>query len=291
MKSRSADTGNRAFWGLVAASVAAQTLVAYGTCCLAAAIAAAVRDQGINALWTTRADLLPGALVLVAAGTGGVLGTWSLGRSLWHTRMLAATVRRHRTSTPLRLRRLADRLGIGSRVRTVDMAHPFALTYGLRRPRVLVSTGLLAALSDPELAAVLAHERAHVRSRDPLKIVLARALPAWHFYLPVLRDLRRRFALGRELAADRAAIARHGTAALAGSLLKVAEGPAWAKAAPAMATDDLLDSRITQLETGNEPPAAPAGRLTKAWAAMSAFALGTAAIWSLTVAGHAMHCD
>jgi Zn-dependent protease with chaperone function len=43
---------------------------------------------------------------------------------------------------------------------------------------VLASTGLAAALTDAELAAVLAHEREHLRGRDPLKNVLARAIPA-----------------------------------------------------------------------------------------------------------------
>lgn len=65
-----------------------------------------------------------------------------------------------------------------------ELGSLFALTYGVLRPRVLASTGLAATLSDAELAAVLAHEREHLRGRDPLKKVLARAIPARHFYLP-----------------------------------------------------------------------------------------------------------
>ena len=68
----------------------------------------------------------------------------------------------------------------------LDARSPFALTYGMVRPRVLISTGLAATLSDAELAAVLSHEREHVRSLDPLKNMLARAIPARHFYLPAL---------------------------------------------------------------------------------------------------------
>jgi len=41
-------------------------------------------------------------------------------------------------------------------------------------------------VSPAELDAVLEHEHYHVRNRDPLKLVLARALPAAFFYLPVL---------------------------------------------------------------------------------------------------------
>jgi hypothetical protein len=61
-------------------------------------------------------------------------------------------------------------------------------------------------------------------SHDPLKTVLARAIPARHFYLPAPTRLRERFTAGRELAADRAALASHGTAPLAGALFKATEG-------------------------------------------------------------------
>jgi len=103
---------------------------------------------------------------------------------------------------------------------------------GCSGPRILVTSGLLRTLSDAELAAVLAHEREHLRSRDPLKNVLAGAILARHFYLPALSRLRDRFTSGRELSADRAAMAAHGVPALAGALLKLTEGPSWAAASP-----------------------------------------------------------
>ncbi len=117
------------------------------------------------------------------------------------------------------------------RLIVVDAGAPFALTYGLARPRVLASTGLASTLTGQELAAVLTHEREHVRGRDPLKSVVARALPARFFYLPYLARLRARYTAGRELAADRAALAACGRAPLAGALLKASAGPAWAAAA------------------------------------------------------------
>ena len=46
---------------------------------------------------------------------------------------------------------------------------------------------------------MLAREREHLRGRDPLKNVLARAIPARHFYLPALAGLQSRFTAGREL--------------------------------------------------------------------------------------------
>ena len=35
-------------------------------------------------------------------------------------------------------------------------------------PRICLSTGLMALMSEAELEAVLLHERYHLRSRDPL---------------------------------------------------------------------------------------------------------------------------
>ncbi|MBD2892359.1 Protease HtpX [Actinomadura sp. RB99] len=290
MTRRVAETGNRAFWTLVGASSALRTAAFHGVCCLAMVVMAAVRDGGIAALWTSRLDLLPGVLVLVITGIGMAKGAWSLGRSLRHTSRFVRTVRRRRIPAPAELQAAADRTGIGARIRVVAASRPFALTYGLHRPRVLVSTGLLEALSEDELDAVLVHEHAHVRNHDPLKNLFARVIPARHFYLPGMAWLRQRFTMGRELAADRSAVAHRGTAALAGSLLKVSEGPAWVRSVPAaaMASDELLAVRIVQLETGMEPPMPKAGRKARAAAAAVALAFVTACGWSAFVIAHSM---
>ena len=47
-------------------------------------------------------------------------------------------------------------------------AQPLCFTVGLLRPRVYVSSALLAQLSDGDRAAMLAHEAAHIRRRDGL---------------------------------------------------------------------------------------------------------------------------
>jgi beta-lactamase regulating signal transducer with metallopeptidase domain len=138
----------------------------------------------------------------------------------------------------------------------VDSAESFSFTYGALHPRVVVSRGLFDQASEDELRAVLAHEAYHVRNLDPLKVVLARTLPATFFYLPVLRDVRGRYVAGRELAADRRAVEACGRPPLAGALLKVVAAPRWPelRAAAAIGGTDLLDARISQLESGREPP-------------------------------------
>jgi hypothetical protein len=79
---------------------------------------------------------------------------------------------------------------------------PLAATVGLLRPRVIIDAELVAALETDGLVAVEAHERAHVRHRDPLQIWLAqfatdlqwpapsaqRRFHAWLHALEVARD-------------------------------------------------------------------------------------------------------
>lgn len=54
-------------------------------------------------------------------------------------------------------------------------------TVGLIHPRILVSSELLAVLSPAEREAVLAHERAHARRRDPLALFLLRLAGVFGF--------------------------------------------------------------------------------------------------------------
>ena len=72
---------------------------------------------------------------------------------------------------------------------------------GYVRPTLFVSRGLLAAEHRPHLAAVLAHERAHVRRADALRSLIATAGLAFH--LPwIARALHDRLARAQEMAAD-----------------------------------------------------------------------------------------
>jgi hypothetical protein len=107
----------------------------------------------------------------------------------------------------------------------IEDERPRAFCAGLLRPRVYVSTGALKLLDDAALGAVLAHERAHVRRRDPLRMACGRVIAAALFYLPGLGELHRRQTALAELAADEGAIAAapENRAALARAMLSFAE--------------------------------------------------------------------
>lgn len=94
-----------------------------------------------------------------------------------------------------------------------------AFCAGLLRPRVYVSTGALRALGSDELGAVLAHESHHASMRDPLRMLVARALGDALFFLPGMRQLSQRYGALAELAADEAAVKTRGPQPLASALV------------------------------------------------------------------------
>ncbi len=96
-----------------------------------------------------------------------------------------------RTPPPAALPDAARRAGIG-RIRCLAGTGAAAFCSGLMAPAVYVTAGAAAVLAREELDAVLAHEAAHARRRDPLCRLLARAAADTMFYLPLVRWWSRR---------------------------------------------------------------------------------------------------
>jgi len=200
-------------------------------------------------------------LVLATAAAGLAASGQVALRVAAGSRALRALIRTGRRPVPAVLQNEAAVLGCAARLDVVAGEDAFAVTYGLLRPRILVSTGLAAALTPAEIRAVLAHEGEHLRHRDPLRMLAARLAAAWGWYLPAARWLAGRAALRRELAADRAATGRAGRGVLAAALLKLAGTPACPAVAAASSHGEeprSLEARITQLEAGHPPRQRPA---------------------------------
>ncbi|MGV9855942.1 M56 family metallopeptidase [Streptomyces sp. NPDC003442] len=251
------DTGNRAFWALVGFSLTVRVGVAYLACCLTSALVRQVSHRGAGALLSV--SVWAGVTLLALAAAGTARSAARVWRGLRATLSMIRAVRSGAVDASPAVRTASERAGLASRVKLTKSADPFAFTYGLLFPQVVVSSGLVAIATPEELAAVLSHEHEHVRSRDPLKALISTALATRNFTLPLLEHLRAVFVFGRELAADRRAVARCGTSAVAGALLKATDAPRWARAAPAaaMSGTDQLEARITQLEAGWPPRPAP----------------------------------
>ena len=89
---------------------------------------------------------------------------------------------------------------------------------------MVVSTAALAVLGPGQLQAVLAHERAHLRSRHHLTLTASSALARAFPHVPLLAQASAELAVLAEMAADDAAARRHDPGDLAAAL--TASGPA-----------------------------------------------------------------
>jgi Zn-dependent protease with chaperone function len=184
-------------------------------------------------------ECLVAAIGLVAAAS--VLGFAV--RAGW----LAATTTRAlarfpRAAIPQSLQAAARRAGV-ARLRCLAGFDRSAFCAGLFRPYVYVTTATAERLSPNELDAVLAHEAAHARRRDPLRRLLTRAAADVLFWFPLLRWWLRTHVENSELNADKAAIVHAGRESLAAALLAAgAEPPV---AVPAMA--GATEARIAHL--------------------------------------------
>jgi Zn-dependent protease with chaperone function len=186
------------------------------------------------------------ALVAVGFAVAATLVA-ALTRSLLHA---LRAQRRHRDLLTLVAR--DDPAAPGALV----LDHPCAAAYCLPglRPRVVVSAGTLRLLDRAELAAVLAHERAHADERHDLVVLpftaLCRALP-WARWIRAAQDA---VSLLVEMRADDKARRLHQDGPLAAALLRFAAAPARVTPAGALGIADRhLDARVQRLQTSRRP--------------------------------------
>ena len=179
--------------------------------------------------------------------TAGVAyALWDRTRAWWRSRVTLSMLAT-RTSLDEQLGVAASEAGIGDRVSIVQGSPVPAFTAGFLTPRVYVSSDLIQRLDHKELVAVLAHEAAHVRRRDPLRLTCLRFLAAMLFYVPVLRRLAEDAADEAEIVADDEA--SRDPLALASAILKLTMPPGEqvASAAVGFHRSDLTERRVRRL--------------------------------------------
>ncbi|MCV7377310.1 Zn-dependent protease with chaperone function [Mycobacterium alsense] len=148
-------------------------------------------------------------------------------------------------------------------LRVLGVAEPLAYCLPGVRSRVVVSEGTLSALTGDEVAAILTHERAHLRARHDLVL---EAFSAVHAAFPRLvrsTNALRSVQLLVELLADDAAVRAAGRAPLARALVACASGRAPSGALAVGGTSTVL--RVRRLSgRGNSPTLSAAAYLTAA---------------------------
>ncbi len=127
----------------------------------------------------------------------------------------------HRSATAL-LADATDERVAGSQVWCVPDERPYAFAYP-RPVGIVVSSGALEVLDRDELAAVLAHEQAHLDQRHHAIRTVLEALAVPLRWIPLVAAAVGAVPHYLEIAADDAARRRVGTTALASALLKLGE--------------------------------------------------------------------
>jgi len=222
---------------------------------------------------TIHAPPLPLSLLLILAALSLGNGAWAASDRLVGAVRFNRRVRRQAAPLPPRLSVGGETLGLSARLTFLDQSHPAAFCYGVVRPRVAVTAGLLDRLDDEALTAVLAHERQHLRRRDPARYLAIHALTTAAFMFPLAPALRQRLEARIELGADRAALAVAPRGALAAALLAIIAAPP--VRAPGAVGLTATEARIAQLAGRPVLPAIPVLAL--------AASLGLAAVIAVAV--------
>jgi len=182
---------------------------------LIAALALAVLSPQWGQRWLAVGGAVSTLVLLGCAATG-------LGQTLVRARRQA---RRLAAMVALVGRPLPE---LGREVVVVDHPQPaaYCLTGTRRRGRrrIVVTSATLRTLERPQLQAVVAHERAHLRERHHLVLLGAAAFGVAFAIVPLFRQARREVAALVEMRADDVAARRHGRASVASALVSVANG-------------------------------------------------------------------
>ncbi|WP_432064244.1 M56 family metallopeptidase [Streptomyces sp. C10-9-1] len=171
---------------------------------------------------------LVGLLHACGLGTGATAGgpalamplsvvTAVVGAFLFHLARAGLARARHRDRL--------DKVGVRSdRLRATVLAHGTPAAYCLPglRPRIVVSDAAVRLLTEEQLDAVLAHERAHIAGRHHLVIAAAEAFATVFPWLPLARRTREETAVLLEMIADDRTLRSHSHEALATAMYAMA---------------------------------------------------------------------
>lgn len=173
----------------------------------------------------------------------------------WQSRQtqFAGTSINSATGTPTNaifgLEHLLRRLGVGEQTHLFASDLPSAFVRGLLRPRIYLSTGIIALLTLEELEAVILHERWHALRRDPLRLAIVNALTRPFQRFAGVQQLVHTHALAVEVEADHFVVERMQTSRwVAAAMLRLINSY---EKQPGVAFASLIDSRIAALAGGN----------------------------------------
>ena len=251
---------------------AVATVLATALAGTAAVLHPATRHDLLGPAWRLCLNALRGAhgaAAQAAAVVGVALLVAVVLRLLlgWWREVAGAARQRRRHRAMLRLAEVRRDGQAGDEITVLAHPEPVAYVVPGRSPRVVVSTATLDRLSGSELAAVLAHERAHAAGYHHWLVggswLLRRAFPR----VPVFTHTARETTRLVEMCADDAATQHHSRLALARALVAMA-GPVPATGALPAAGGDAADRLRRLLDPPRPLPAAASGLVTVGFGAL-----------------------
>lgn len=144
---------------------------------------------------------------------------------VFKTQLFIQRLLKKRTRTPKIVKDLALELGIIKKITVVNDKKQISFCYGLLKPKICLSNNIVNSLNRSELKAVLIHESYHLKSRDPLKILLSQIASSMFFFVPTIKDFQKHYILTKEINADQLVINTNGVKHLKFALVKLLSNP------------------------------------------------------------------
>jgi Zn-dependent protease with chaperone function len=208
---------------------------------------------------------IPLAVMALSAGLAATVLSWRYGSCVQRARRLAHG---HGEAALIAGRRLPAASGTV----VLDAPQPAAYCVPGRPAAIVVTTGALALLEPDQLAAVIAHERAHLAGSHHLLVVLTRGLSVALPGVPLFTRAPAEVTRLTEMLADDAAARDAGRPALVAALLALGTGAPVPSGALAAGAGDVT-ARVQRLLR----PASPSPRAGNVLALASVTALLAAA--------------
>lgn len=101
---------------------------------------------------------------------------------------------------------LLNEMNLGDKVILTQNDKPLAFCFGIRSPKIYVSTKLVSLVTMSELKTILLHEQYHLEHHDALTLLVAYIAASLFPFFPLLSDLITSYRTEREILADKAAV-------------------------------------------------------------------------------------
>lgn len=121
---------------------------------------------------------------------------------IFQTKLYITKILAKKVMLPKKVTSIAGSVDLQNTIDVIEDRNFVAFSYGFFRPRICLSTSLVTQLTKNELQAVLLHESYHLKSYDPLRLIVGKTLSLMFFFIPILKDIHAHYAFSKEVAAD-----------------------------------------------------------------------------------------